>query len=102
MAMGVSFGIGSYIEGGVVAGIIVLNIVIGFMQEYSAEKTLDSLRSLSSPSKCPCENLYFVWSCERVVLQWILNQNSFQRYSWWTGHCDPDSEHGTVLPSDLL
>jgi P-type Na+/K+ transporter len=55
--MGVSFGIGSYIEGGVVAGIIGLNIVIGFMQEYSAEKTLDSLRSLSSPSKCSCERL---------------------------------------------
>lgn len=48
--MAVSFGIGSYIEGGVVAGIIVLNIIIGFMQEYSAEKTMDSLRSLSSPT----------------------------------------------------
>lgn len=48
--MAVSFGIGSYIEGGVVAGIIFLNIVIGFMQEYTAEKTMDSLRSLSSPT----------------------------------------------------
>ena len=48
--MAVSLGIGSYIEGGVVAGIIVLNIVIGFMQEYTAEKTMDSLRSLSSPT----------------------------------------------------
>ena len=48
--MAVSFGIGSYIEGGVVAGIIFLNITIGFMQEYSAEKTMDSLRSLSSPT----------------------------------------------------
>ena len=50
LAMGVSFGIGSYIEGGVVTGIFVLNIIIGFMQEYSAEKTMDSLRSLSSPT----------------------------------------------------
>ncbi|KAI0483042.1 sodium transport ATPase 5 [Xylariaceae sp. FL0804] len=50
MAMAVSFGIRSWIEGGVVAAIIVLNIVIGFMQEYSAEKTMDSLRSLSSPT----------------------------------------------------
>lgn len=32
------------------AFIIGLNIVIGFMQEYSAEKTMDSLRSLSSPT----------------------------------------------------
>lgn len=57
MAMAVSFGIGSYIEGGVVAGIIILNIIIGFMQEYSAEKTLDSLRSLSSPSECTPKSL---------------------------------------------
>lgn len=54
--MGVSFGIGSYIEGGVVTGIIVLNIVIGFMQEYSAEKTMDSLRSLSSPTSTVIRN----------------------------------------------
>lgn len=54
--MGVSFGIGSYIEGGVVAGIIILNIVIGFMQEYSAEKTMDSLRSLSSPTSSVIRN----------------------------------------------
>lgn len=50
LGMAVSFGIGSWIEGGVVAAIIILNIVIGFMQEYSAEKTMDSLRSLSSPT----------------------------------------------------
>ncbi|KAI0121159.1 sodium transport ATPase 5 [Xylariales sp. AK1849] len=50
LAMAVSFGIRSWIEGGVVAAIIILNIVIGFMQEYSAEKTMDSLRSLSSPT----------------------------------------------------
>ncbi|OQO11421.1 hypothetical protein B0A51_16866, partial [Rachicladosporium sp. CCFEE 5018] len=50
IAMAVSFAIASYIEGGVVAAVIILNIVIGFMQEYSAEKTMDSLRSLSSPT----------------------------------------------------
>lgn len=50
IAMAVSFGISSYIEGGVVAAVIFLNIVVGFIQEYNAEKTLDSLRSLSSPT----------------------------------------------------
>jgi Na+-exporting ATPase len=50
MAMAVSFGIGSYIEGGVVSAVIILNIVVGFFQEFNAEKTLDSLRSLSSPT----------------------------------------------------
>jgi len=50
LAMAVSFGIQSWIEGGVVAAVITLNIVVGFFQEYSAEKTMDSLRSLSSPT----------------------------------------------------
>ncbi len=48
--MAVSFGIKSWIEGGVVAAVILLNVVVGFFQEYSAEKTMDSLRSLSSPT----------------------------------------------------
>ncbi|KAK3953818.1 hypothetical protein QBC32DRAFT_386466 [Pseudoneurospora amorphoporcata] len=50
LAMAVSFGIKSWIEGGVVAFVIALNVVVGFFQEYSAEKTMDSLRSLSSPT----------------------------------------------------
>lgn len=50
MAMAVSFGIQSWIEGGVVAAVIILNIVVGFVQEFNAEKTMDSLRSLSSPT----------------------------------------------------
>lgn len=50
LALGVSFGIKSFIEGGVVTAVVVLNIVVGFFQEYSAEKTMESLRGLSSPS----------------------------------------------------
>ncbi|KAI5363970.1 Putative P-type ATPase, HAD-like superfamily, P-type ATPase, haloacid dehalogenase [Septoria linicola] len=50
MAMAVSFGIGSYIEGGVITAVIVLNIVVGFWQEFNAEKTMASLKSLSSPT----------------------------------------------------
>lgn len=50
LAMAVSFGIRSWIEGGVVAAVIFLNIAIGFHQEYSAEKTMVSLQSLSSPT----------------------------------------------------
>lgn len=48
--MSVSFGIESWIEGGVIAAVILINIVVGFFQEFNAEKTMDSLRSLSSPS----------------------------------------------------
>jgi P-type Na+/K+ transporter len=48
--MAVSFGIRSWIEGGVVAAVIILNVIVGFFQEFQAEKTMDSLRSLSSPT----------------------------------------------------
>lgn len=48
--MAVSFGIGSYIEGGVISAVVALNVVVGFFQEFSAEKTMNSLRSLSSPT----------------------------------------------------
>lgn len=48
--MAVSFGIQSWIEGGFVAAVILLNIVVGFAQEYAAEKTMESLHSLSSPT----------------------------------------------------
>ena len=50
LAMAVSFGIKYWIEGGVVTAIIILNIVVGFLQEHQAEKTMDLLRSLSSPT----------------------------------------------------
>jgi Na+-exporting ATPase len=56
LAMAVSYGIKSYIEGAVVTAVIVLNVVVGFFQEYSAEKTMDSLRSLSSPTATVVRN----------------------------------------------
>ncbi|KAL8338245.1 hypothetical protein RB601_006500 [Gaeumannomyces tritici] len=49
-AMALSFGIKDWIEGGVLAAVIVLNVSIGFVQEYRAEKKMDALRALSSPS----------------------------------------------------
>lgn len=49
-AMIVSLGIRDWIEGGVITAVILINIIVGFFQEYNAEKTVDSLRSLSSPT----------------------------------------------------
>lgn len=48
--MALSYGVTDYVEGGVITAVIVLNVVIGFYQEFQAEKKMDSLRSLSSPS----------------------------------------------------
>ena len=50
MAMAVTFAIKSWVEAGVVTAVVIINIIVGFFQEYSAEKTMDSLRSLSSPT----------------------------------------------------
>ncbi|RKP24819.1 potassium/sodium efflux P-type ATPase, partial [Syncephalis pseudoplumigaleata] len=50
IAMAVAFAAKDYIEGGVIAAIILFNAAIGFMQEYKAEKTMDSLRRMSSPT----------------------------------------------------
>ncbi|KAJ6166795.1 hypothetical protein N7470_002242 [Penicillium chermesinum] len=49
ITMGLSFGIDDYIEGGVITAVILLNIVVGFIQDYRAEKTILSLHRLSAP-----------------------------------------------------
>ncbi|KAJ3485057.1 hypothetical protein NLG97_g6902 [Lecanicillium saksenae] len=46
-----SFAISDYIEAGVVVAVIVLNIVVGLVQDYRAEQTIQSLYALSTP-KC--------------------------------------------------
>ena len=45
-----SFAIMSWIEGGVITFVVLLNVVVGFLEEYSAEKTLESIRTLGSPT----------------------------------------------------
>ncbi|KAF2743219.1 potassium/sodium eff [Sporormia fimetaria CBS 119925] len=47
--MALSFGIDDYIEGGVISAVIALNIVVGFWQDYKAEKTIQSLKKLTAP-----------------------------------------------------
>ena len=49
-AMAVSFAFQDWVEGAVLAAVAVLNVSIGFFQEFSAEKKMDALRQLSSPS----------------------------------------------------
>ncbi|KAJ2515126.1 hypothetical protein H4217_005370 [Coemansia sp. RSA 1939] len=42
--------LGAEVDVGVVIGVIILNTTIGFMQEFKAEKTMDALRKMSSPT----------------------------------------------------
>lgn len=50
LAMALSYGVEDFIEGGVITAVIILNISIGFYQEFQAEKKMNALKSLSAPS----------------------------------------------------
>jgi potassium/sodium efflux P-type ATPase len=50
LALAASFGIKAWIEGGALALIILLNLVIGFFQDLQAARTVHSLKSLSQPT----------------------------------------------------
>ncbi|RSL78001.1 hypothetical protein CEP51_008581 [Fusarium floridanum] len=50
LALAASLGIKAWIEGGALAAIILLNIVIGFFQDLQAARTVHSLKSLSQPT----------------------------------------------------
>lgn len=50
ISMVIALAIKDWISGGVIGFVVFINIFVGFIQEYKAEKTMGSLRSLSTPS----------------------------------------------------
>ncbi|KAJ4392437.1 hypothetical protein N0V85_007060 [Neurospora sp. IMI 360204] len=50
ITMVLSFAINDHIEGGVIAAVILLNIIVGFLQDYRAEQTIQALYALSAPT----------------------------------------------------
>lgn len=50
ISMVIALAIKDWISGGVIGFVVGLNIFVGFIQEFKAEKTMGSLRSLSSPT----------------------------------------------------
>ena len=56
ISLTISFAIKDWITGGVITFIVALNVFIGTQQEYQAEKTMGSLKNLSSPSAVVIRN----------------------------------------------
>lgn len=50
ISMIIALAIRDWISGGVIGFVVFINIFVGFIQEYKAEKTMGSLRNLSTPS----------------------------------------------------
>ena len=50
ISMAICLGIQDWISGGVIAFVVFINVSIGSFQEYKASKTMNSLKSLSSPT----------------------------------------------------
>lgn len=49
-AMAVSFGTQDWISGGVIAALVVVNVAVGTINEYNAEKTVAALEAIGSPT----------------------------------------------------
>jgi potassium/sodium efflux P-type ATPase len=49
IAMVLSYATLDFIEGGVINAVILLNIVVGFFQDYRAEQTIQSLQAMAAP-----------------------------------------------------
>ncbi|MCK4510611.1 HAD family hydrolase, partial [bacterium] len=64
----ISFAIGSVRDGAVMLVIVAVNAVIGFIQEYKAQRIVDSLKNLiSSPAKLMVDGELTEVSQERIV-----------------------------------
>lgn len=55
-AAGISFLLGEVVDGGTILAIVLVEGVIGVIQEYKAEKSLSALKDLTAPTACVCRN----------------------------------------------
>lgn len=116
--MVLSFAIADHIEGGVIAAVILLNIVVGYVQDSRAEATIQALYALSAPTckvirsgtteSIPAANLVpgdlvqlGVGDVVPADLRLTYSLNLSTDESSLTGESLPVSKHAEVLLKDV-
>lgn len=87
----VAFAYLQWVEAGVLAVVICANVMIGFVQEYAAEKKMDALRALSSPSAMVLRD-----GKSKVIPKYVQEYSCGPCVSLLT-RCSPD-----VVPGDIV
>ncbi|KAI1757862.1 hypothetical protein F4782DRAFT_544273 [Xylaria castorea] len=117
LVMALSFAIHDYAEGGVITAVIVLNIMVGLVQDYRAEKTIEGLQALSAPScKVIRSQVAMTTKAEELVkgdlvmlnvgdivpadLRLVSGLNLSTDEALLTGESVPISKHSDVVLSD--
>ncbi|KAI0103050.1 hypothetical protein GGR51DRAFT_562031 [Nemania sp. FL0031] len=118
LVMALSFAIHDYAEGGVITAVIVLNIVVGLVQDYRAEKTIEGLQALSAPScKVIRSQVATTTKAEQLVkgdlvmlnvgdivpadLRLVSGLNLSTDEALLTGESVPISKHSDVVLNDI-
>jgi potassium/sodium efflux P-type ATPase len=69
IAMVLSYATMDWIEGGVISAVIILNIVVGFFQDYRAEQTIASLLAMAAPT---CKALRDGGNCQEIKAEELV------------------------------
>ncbi|MCR5718865.1 MAG: cation-translocating P-type ATPase [Oscillospiraceae bacterium] len=117
-AAGISAALGEWMDSVTIAVIVLLNAVLGFVQEYRTEKTLEALRNLTAPTakvwrdgtltELPTEllvpgDLISVEAGDCVPADCVLREANrlYANESLLTGEAEPIAKHSAAPSADL-
>ncbi|MCS7298309.1 MAG: HAD-IC family P-type ATPase [Bacteroidia bacterium] len=118
-AVGISLLLGDYVDAIVIAAVLILNAIIGFIQEYNAERAVEALRSMTAPQATVLRNgveqripaahlvpgdVVLLESGVRVPADIRLSETILLQVdeSLLTGESNPVYKDPSILPADTL